>query len=187
MILGALRRRSMVVIALGLAVPAVATASGRTRPRLTSAHVHAVADEAGVVRGLLRIENLLTYDAVAARPSRHVLAARIRDRNQRVLGWCDAIIRDGARVATAQRHLRRAHGVDAGVDTADPSEAIKQATADVQAKLELLKKRGEQISVVDMFEMQVLMNHLSQLSEMSTSILSATNSAIASMARNVKS
>ena len=64
---------------------------------------------------------------------------------------------------------------------------IKQATADVQARLELLKQRGEQISVVDMFEMQILMNKLSQLSEMSSSILSASNSAIASMVRNVKS
>ncbi|MBV9941051.1 MAG: DUF5407 family protein, partial [Solirubrobacterales bacterium] len=37
------------------------------------------------------------------------------------------------------------------------------------------------------FEMQMLMNRLSQLSEMATSVASATNSAIASMARNVKS
>ncbi len=57
------------------------------------------------------------------------------------------------------------------MDTADPSEAIKQATADVQARLELLKQQGEQISIVDMFEMQILMNKLSQLSEMSSSIL----------------
>jgi hypothetical protein len=124
---------------------------------------------------------------VSARPSRRVLAARIRNRNQLVIGWCDAIIRDGARVSAAQRHSRRSHAVDARVDTADPSEAIKQATADVQARLELLKQQGEQISIVDMFEMQILMNKLSQLSEMSSSILSASNSAIASMARNVKS
>ena len=37
-----------------------------------------------------------------------------------------------------------------------------------------------------MFEMQMLMNHLSQLSEMATSVVSASNSAIADMARNVK-
>ncbi|MFZ0386419.1 MAG: DUF5407 family protein [Solirubrobacteraceae bacterium] len=187
MILGALWRRSLVALALGLAVPTVAEASGQTPPRLTPAQVHVVADEAGVVRGLLRIENSLTYDAVSARPSRRVLAARIRNRNQLVIGWCDAIIRDGARVSAAQRHSRRSHAVDASVDTADPSEAIKQATADVQARLELLKQQGEQISIVDMFEMQILMNKLSQLSEMSSSILSASNSAIASMARNVKS
>ena len=187
MILGALWRRSLVALALGLAVPAVAQASGQTPPRLTSAQLHAVADDASVVRGLLRIENSLTYDAVAARPSRRVLAARIRNRNQLVIGWCDAIIRDRARVSTAERHSRRAHGVDARMETADPSETIKQAIADVQAKLGLLKQRGEQISIVDMFQMQMLMNHLSQLSEMSTSVLSASNSAIASMARNVKS
>lgn len=41
--------------------------------------------------------------------------------------------------------------------------------------------------VADMFAMQMLMNHLSQLSEMSTSVVSAANSAISSMARNIKS
>ena len=45
----------------------------------------------------------------------------------------------------------------------------------------------EAISITDMFEMQMLMNKLSQLSEMSSSVISAANSAISSMARNVKS
>jgi hypothetical protein len=35
--------------------------------------------------------------------------------------------------------------------------------------------------------MQMLMNHLSQLSEMATAVVSSANSAISSMARNVKS
>ena len=74
-----------------------------------------------------------------------------------------------------------------GLDAANPSEVINQAIADVQAKLGLLKQKGERISILDMFEMQMLMNHLSQLSEMSTSVVSASNSAIASMTRNVKS
>lgn len=47
--------------------------------------------------------------------------------------------------------------------------------------------QSESINIRDMFEMQMLMNKLSQLSEMSTGIVSAANSAISSMARNVKS
>jgi Family of unknown function (DUF5407) len=60
------------------------------------------------------------------------------------------------------------------------TETVKQKIADLQAK-------GSAISVIDMFQMQMLMNHLSQLSEMSSSVVSALNSTIASMARNVKS
>jgi len=56
-----------------------------------------------------------------------------------------------------------------------------------QKKFAAIKGTSDQISIVEMFEMQMLMNNLSQLSEMSTSIVSASNSAISSMARNVKS
>lgn len=64
---------------------------------------------------------------------------------------------------------------------------VEQATADVKKKMDILQGKGSAISIADMFEMQMLMNHLSQLSEMSTSVVSASNSAISSMARNVKS
>lgn len=63
---------------------------------------------------------------------------------------------------------------------------VEQASKDVGAKLRELESRRETISIADMFDMQMSMNHLSQLSEMSTSIVSASNSAIMSMARNVK-
>lgn len=63
---------------------------------------------------------------------------------------------------------------------------INEATVSAKAKLSGIKSRRSAISIGDMFEMQMLMNHLSQLSEMSTSIVSASNSAIASMARNLK-
>jgi Family of unknown function (DUF5407) len=65
-------------------------------------------------------------------------------------------------------------------------QVINNATASAKAKLSSIKSRNSAISIGDMFEMQMLMNHLSQLSEMSTSVVSASNSAIASMARNVK-
>jgi hypothetical protein len=65
-------------------------------------------------------------------------------------------------------------------------DLMDRATADVKAKLAVLRERRSSISIADMFEMQMLMNRLSQLSEMSTSVISATTSAISSMARNVK-
>jgi hypothetical protein len=48
------------------------------------------------------------------------------------------------------------------------------------------RKDSDQLSVVDMFEMQMHMNHLSQLSEMSTSVVSANQSVIAELERSVK-
>jgi len=63
---------------------------------------------------------------------------------------------------------------------------VHDATISAKNKLLEIKGRRSAISIGDMFEMQMLMNHLSQLSEMSTAVVSASNSAIASMARNVK-
>lgn len=63
---------------------------------------------------------------------------------------------------------------------------INTATLSAKAKLLQIQQRQSSISIADMFEMQMLMNHLSQLSEMTTSVVSASNTAIASMARNVK-
>ena len=63
---------------------------------------------------------------------------------------------------------------------------IGAKTLDVRKKLEAIAAIREAINIADMFEMQLLMNHLSQVSEMATSVVSAFNSAIASMSRNVK-
>lgn len=63
---------------------------------------------------------------------------------------------------------------------------INNATVSAKAKLSSIKSRRSAISIGDMFEMQMLMNHLSQLSEMATSVVSASNSAISSMSRNLK-
>lgn len=65
-------------------------------------------------------------------------------------------------------------------------DTLSAATSNVQKRMEDLKSKGSNLAITDMFEMQMLMNNLSQLSEMSTSIVSASNSAISSMARNVK-
>jgi hypothetical protein len=63
---------------------------------------------------------------------------------------------------------------------------VNAASVSAKSKLELLQARRSAISIADMFDMQMLMNHLAQLSEMSTSIVSAANTSIMSMARNVK-
>ena len=65
-------------------------------------------------------------------------------------------------------------------------DVINAATVSAKTKLSSIQARKSSISIGDMFEMQMLMNHLSQISEMSTSVVSASNSAISSMARNVK-
>jgi len=64
-----------------------------------------------------------------------------------------------------------------GVD--DTEDAAK-------TRLDVLKSK-DSVSIGDMFEMQLLMNHLSQLSEMTTSVVSASNAAIQSMASNLRS
>jgi hypothetical protein len=63
---------------------------------------------------------------------------------------------------------------------------ISDATVSAKTKLQQIKNRRSAISIGDMFEMQMLMNHLSQLSEMSTNVVAASNAAISSMARNLK-
>lgn len=78
-------------------------------------------------------------------------------------------------------------GEAVGFDIDFLKNIVNDATKDVKAKLEHIKKSNKSsINIADMFEMQMLMNHLSQLSEMSTAVASASNTAIASMARNVK-
>lgn len=63
---------------------------------------------------------------------------------------------------------------------------VADATVSAKAKLLEIKNRRSAISIGDMFEMQMLMNHLAQLSEMSTNVVAASNTAISSMARNIK-
>ena len=97
------------------------------------------------------------------------------------------VIRDDVLISRAEREFRRAHAAREGFDIAALLKTIRDATEQVKAKTETLKRKGDNIRVADLFEMQLPMNHLSQLSEMSTSVLSASNSEISEMARNVKS
>ncbi len=64
---------------------------------------------------------------------------------------------------------------------------LEDATKIVKDKLVELQKRAKSgISIPDMFDMQMLMNKLAQLSEMCTSVVAASNTSIMSMARNIK-
>jgi len=63
---------------------------------------------------------------------------------------------------------------------------VNSATVSAQTKLLEIQARKSSVSIGDMFEMQMLMNNLSQVSEMSTSVVSAANSVIMDMARSVK-
>lgn len=76
--------------------------------------------------------------------------------------------------------------IQSGFSVTDLFKILNDATASAKTKLLEIKNRRSAISIGDMFEMQMLMNHLSQLSEMSTSVVSAANSAIQRMAQNVK-
>jgi len=77
--------------------------------------------------------------------------------------------------------------VQPGFSVAQLFRLVNNATASCNAKLSEIQGSNSSISIGDMFEMQMLMNHLSQLSEMATAVVSSANSAISSMARNVKS
>lgn len=63
---------------------------------------------------------------------------------------------------------------------------VNNAVISAKKKLLEIQANRSSISIGDMFEMQMLMNHLSQLSEMATDVVQASNTAISSMARNIK-
>lgn len=78
------------------------------------------------------------------------------------------------------------NNIHSGFNVESLFQLINDATISAKTKLLEIKNRRSSISIGDMFEMQMLMNHLAQLSEMATGVVSASNSAIMSMARGVK-
>jgi hypothetical protein len=76
---------------------------------------------------------------------------------------------------------------DTSFSIANLTSVVADAATQAQAQLQAMQSNGESISVVDMFQMQMLMNQLSQISEMATNVVSASNSAMMSIARNIKS
>jgi len=73
-----------------------------------------------------------------------------------------------------------------GIDVSFLSSIVNNATVSAKTKLALIQSRRSSISIGDMFDMQMLMNHLSQLSEMSTNVVAAMNTSMMSMARSIK-
>jgi len=65
-------------------------------------------------------------------------------------------------------------------------QIVNNAVTSARAQLQLISANRSSISIGDMFQMQMLMNHLSQLSEMATDVVQSSNSALMSMARNIK-
>jgi hypothetical protein len=63
---------------------------------------------------------------------------------------------------------------------------VERQTAIINAQLAELQSKGESLSITDMYTMQMLMNKLSQLSEMATNVMSAMHSAVMSPARAIK-
>lgn len=172
--------------AASVVVGLIVSSGAQTGIAATPAVPHAisfsdVAEDAVIATKLLGVQTLIAEDGARAIKSARPLASRIERTDAAMTTLCTDIINDasaGARAAQQADHH--------GIDFADLSQVVADATKSVKAKLAQLT-RQEKISVVEMFEMQMAMNHLSQLSEMSTSVMSAANSSIASMARNVKS
>jgi len=65
-------------------------------------------------------------------------------------------------------------------------DEIERLTQVAKSKIASIRSKRSAMSIADMFDMQMAMNKLAQFSEMSTSVISAMNTAIASMARAVK-
>ena len=63
---------------------------------------------------------------------------------------------------------------------------IEELTGMAKDKIASIRSKRSAMSIADMFDLQMAMNKLSQMSEMSTSLISALNTAIGNMARNVK-
>ena len=77
-------------------------------------------------------------------------------------------------------------GRQMGFDVRSLFQVVNNAVVSAKTKLNYIKSLRSSISIGDMFEMQMLMNHLSQISEMATSVVQASNSVIGDMSRNIK-
>jgi hypothetical protein len=86
----------------------------------------------------------------------------------------------------------------AGAANAAPSAAMsspgtlarlvdtRAGAGDVPVRSDLAMDRGSAVSVWDMLEMEMVMNHLSQLAEMPNSVVGASNASTTAMARGLK-
>jgi hypothetical protein len=75
----------------------------------------------------------------------------------------------------------RGTNIQSGFSVSVLFSAINNASVSAKTKLSAIRGRTSAISIGDMFEMQMLMNHLSQLSDMASSVVSASNTALQKM------
>jgi len=74
-----------------------------------------------------------------------------------------------------------------GIDFSVLVSAINNLTATALSKIAQIRSKGSAMSIADMFDLQMAMNKLTQFSEMSTSVITAMNTSINDIARNMKS
>lgn len=65
-------------------------------------------------------------------------------------------------------------------------DLVNQVSNDAKQKLNSISQLKSAVSIGDMFAMQMLMNHLSQMGEMSSAVVSALNTVISQFNRGVK-
>ena len=75
-------------------------------------------------------------------------------------------------------------GSKTGFDFKEMLDIVRARTKAVNDKLTDLGP-GDQFDIAEMFEMQLLMNKLSQLTEMAGGVMAAAHSATQTMARNI--
>lgn len=63
---------------------------------------------------------------------------------------------------------------------------INQVSEDAKQNLNAISQKASTVSIGDMFKMQMLMNHLSQMGEMASAVVSAVNNSMNSLTRGIK-
>lgn len=63
---------------------------------------------------------------------------------------------------------------------------INDLTAVAKSKIAIIRSKKSAMSIADMFDLQMAMNKLTQFSEMSTSVITAMNTSINDISRNMK-
>lgn len=63
---------------------------------------------------------------------------------------------------------------------------IEGMTAVVNSKIETMRAKKDEMSIAAMFDMQYAMNKLSQVSEYSSAVVSAMNTAMIGVAKNIR-
>jgi hypothetical protein len=98
----------------------------------------------------------------------------------------------GSRAHAALSHVTAATAAPAktseDISVGHLIDAIRKGQAAIKGKLANLPpaKDDDEVSINDMFEMQMLSNHLAAISDMSPNVVSASNAAIGGMARNFR-